>query len=87
MLVFGYPTEQQMQRPKPERVDMKYVVQENAYHELSAEELEDMFSSRAGAKGYKAWIKAFCDRKYNSDFSREMTRSVRKYLDDFSDQD
>ena len=87
MLVFGYPTEQQMQRPKPERVDMKYVVHEDAYHELSAEELENMFSSRAGAKGYNAWIKAFCDRKYNSDFSREMTRSVRKYLDDFSDQD
>ena len=87
MLVFGYPTEQQMQRLKPKRVDMKYVVHEDAYHELSAEELENMFSSRAGAKGYNAWIKAFCDRKYNSDFSREMTRSVRKYLEDFSDQD
>ena len=87
MLVFGYPTEQQIQRPKPKRVDMNYIVHENSYHELSAEELEDMLTSRAGNKGYNAWIKAFCDRKYNSDFSREMTRSVRKYLDDFSDQD
>ena len=51
MLVFGYPTEQQMKRPKPERVDMKYVVHEDAYHELSAEELGDMLSSRAVPKG------------------------------------
>lgn len=33
---------------------------------------------------YKAWMRAFCDRKYNSDFSREMTRSVREYLKDYS---
>ena len=66
---------------------MKYIVHENSYHELEAEELEDMFFFRAGDKGYRAWIKAFCDRKYNSDFSREMTRSVREYLEDFSDQD
>ena len=87
MLVFGYPTEQQMKRLKPKRVNMKYIVHENSYHELEAEELGDMLTSHAGNKGYNAWIKAFCDRKYNSDFSREMTRSVRKYLEDFSDQD
>ena len=41
-------------------------------------------SSHSGGQGYRSWLKAFCDRKYNSDFSREMTRSVKKYLDDFS---
>ena len=51
MLVFGYPTEQQMQRLKPKRVDMNYIVHENSYHELSAEELGDMLSSRAVPKG------------------------------------
>lgn len=84
MLVFGYPTEQQILRKKPERADMKYIVHENSYHELSAEELEDMLSFHTGGQDYRSWLKAFCDRKYNSDFSREMTRSVRKYLDDFS---
>ena len=44
MLVFGYPTEQQVLRKKPERADMKYIVHENSYHALSAEELKDMLS-------------------------------------------
>ena len=84
MLVFGYPTEQQIRRKKPERADLKYIVHENSYHELSAEELEDMLSFHTVGQDYHTWLKAFCGRKYNSDFSREMTRSVRKYLDDFS---
>ena len=84
MLVMGYPTEQQLRRKKPERVDMKYVVHENSYHELSAKELQDMLSSHAGGQDYQTWMKAFCERKYNSDFSREMSRSVRKYLEDFA---
>ena len=29
LLVFGYPTEQQKKRSKPERVDMQYIVREN----------------------------------------------------------
>ena len=32
---------------------------------------------------YDSWIKAFCKRKYNSGFSREMTRSVEKALEEF----
>ena len=30
MLVFGYPTQQQMEREKPKRVDLKYIVRETA---------------------------------------------------------
>ena len=83
MVIFGYPTEQQKNRPKPERVDMKYVVHENGYRPLSDKDLEEMWTPRAGEKGYIAWMQAFCNRKYNSDFSREMTRSVGKYLEQF----
>ena len=83
MLIFGYPTEQQMRRPKPERVDMKYIVHENSYCPLSNQDLGQMWTPRAGEKGYDAWMQAFCNRKYNSDFSREMTRSVAKYLEQF----
>ena len=28
-------------------------------------------------------MRAFCNRKYNSDFSKEMTRSVGEYLKQF----
>ena len=83
MVIFGYPTEQQMRRPKPERVEMQYVVHENTYQPLSDKTLEEMWSPRAGEKGYEAWMQAFCNRKYNSDFSQEMTRSVSKYLEQF----
>ena len=36
-----------------------------------------------GSRPFAEWIDAFCKRKYNSDFSREMTRSVEVYLEDF----
>ena len=84
MVIFGYPTGQQIQRRKPDRADMKFIVFENGYHELSADEIEDMLSVHRGEQDYRTWIKAFCDRKYNSDFAREMTRSVRMYLKDFA---
>ena len=80
MLIFGYPTEQQQRRPKPERVAMNFVVHENGYQPLDNAQLEAMWSPRAGEKEYEAWMQAFCNRKYNSDFSREMTRSVEEYL-------
>ena len=87
MVVFGYPTAQQKEREKPRRFDQKYIVQENGYHELTEDELRDMFSERTAAQTYEAWMQAFCDRKYNSDFAREMSRSVRKYLSDFMQEE
>lgn len=83
MLIFGYPTEQQMNRPKPERVDLKFIVHENGYQPLSDEQLEEMWIPRGGTQGYTEWMQAFCNRKYNSEFSREMSRSVAKYLEQF----
>ena len=83
MLIFGYPTDQQKRRPKPERVDMKYIVHENGYQTMSHTQLEEMWTPRTGEKGYEAWIRFFCNRKYNSDFAQEMTRSIEKYLEQF----
>lgn len=83
LLVFGYPTEQQKARRKPERVDMKYIVHENRYQKLDAAQLEDMLKGKAPAGQYEDWMAAFCRRKYNSDFAKEMTRSAREYLNQF----
>ncbi|MBQ8837452.1 MAG: nitroreductase family protein [Clostridia bacterium] len=85
MLVFGYPTEQQTKREKPERADMKHIVHENGYRKMDSAELEELFSKNAHAKEYSDWMKAFCTRKYNSDFAKEMTRSVSVYLKDFKE--
>ena len=83
MLIFGYPNQQQKDRPKPQRVDQKFIVHENGYRPLTDAELEEMWTPRGGAKSYSEWMQAFCKRKYNSDFSKEMTRSVAAYLSQY----
>lgn len=83
MLVFGYPTGQQLDREKPQRADLEHIVHENTYRQMEAAELEDLFSIRSVVQTYEEYMAAFCNRKYNSDFSREMTRSVGVYLKDF----
>ena len=83
MLVFGYPTQQQMERVKPERADMEHIVHENGYRTMDNTELEALFEKGKGQNTYEGYMKAFCNRKYNSDFSREMSRSVGEYLKDF----
>lgn len=85
MLVFGYPTRQQSERMKPDRAAMKHIVHENGYRHMDGEELREMFDPKSGIQTYEAWMKAFCDRKFNSDFSREMTRSVAEYLKEFTE--
>ena len=85
MLVFGYPTAQQLERPKPPRSEMRHIVHENTYRDMDAEELKQMLSVKTGAREFDEWIKAFCERKYNSDFSVEMTRSVSEFLKDYQD--
>lgn len=84
MLVFGYPTQQQKERSKPVRAAMHHVVHENFYREMDGAELEAMLTKNvAPGNTYENWIHAFCKRKYNSEFSREMSRSVEEYLKDF----
>ena len=87
MLVIGWPTVQQQEREKPQRAPMQYIVQENTYRSLDGGALRDMFAGRTGAVGWDDWMKAFHSRKYDSDFSREMSRSVARYLDDFAWQE
>ena len=83
MAVFGYPTAQQLERAKPARRALEHIVHENAYRRMDAGELEAMLAGSAGARPYTDWLDAFCRRKYNSDFSREMSRSMAVYLEPF----
>ena len=87
MLVFGYPTQQQLDRPKPERAAMQHIVHENTYRDMDHDELRQLFGAKAGQRTFEDWMQAFCNRKYNSDFSQEMTRSVAKYLADFAPEE
>lgn len=88
MLVYGYPTKQQRDRKKPIRFEKEYVVYENEYRGLTKAEHDQMHKIRNEKtstinKNVAEDIKALCKRKYMSDFSLEMDRSVGKYLKKF----
>ena len=82
MVVFGWPTEQQLHREKPRRAPLEKLVYRDRYPDMTEEDRKALFD-RAPEKPYEDYMRAFCARKYNSDFSREMTRSVGEYLKDF----
>lgn len=89
MVVFGYPTEQQKTRTKPKRFDLKYVVQKNTYSKMDERKTKEMFNELHKNKqgyNYNEYIRAFCNRKYMSDFSLEMSRSAYEYLKVFISQ-
>lgn len=83
MAVFGYPTQQQIDRVKPERCKLEDIVCENGYVCKDGAALRSMFAGKHPQLSYEEWCSRFCTRKYNSDFSREMTRSVGEYLRQF----
>ena len=83
MLVIGWPTQQQKERMKPARCRLEDIVCENAYVRKDGSALRSMFAGKSANLGYDEWAQRFCSRKYNSDFSKEMTRSVAKYMTAF----
>lgn len=83
MLVFGYPTQQQKERKKRKRFCLSDIVCENTYQDKSSQEIRQMFTGRTDNKNYEEWMEAFWKRKYESDFSNEMNRSMRVYLEEF----
>jgi nitroreductase len=87
MLVFGYPTGQQMERPYTRRFDEKFILFENQYRRLGKEEFEEMFAEQqrnlpAGRsmQGITTVGQATYLRKFSADFSMEMRRSVKAIL-------
>lgn len=82
MLVFGYPTPQQQEREKPKRAALDFIVHENAYPDFSPEEICQNIADLKGSD-FDQWMQRFCQRKYQSDFSLEMSRSVAAALKEF----
>ncbi|MDW2798683.1 nitroreductase family protein [Clostridium boliviensis] len=87
MVVFGYPVQQQIERVKPSRLRPEAVVFENIYRRLNTEEFQSELN-RVTDRGedFERWIKAFCSRKWNSDFSREMSRSVKAMMNQWENE-
>ena len=77
MVCFGYPTQQQKDRPKPPRFTVEDVVHENGYDTEKSARMDRMLAERQELTDEElvGWVQRFCKRKWNSDFSREMSRS------------
>ena len=85
MLVMGYPTRQQKERTKPARFSAEDMVHENGYDLEKSARMEAMLTGQNGREGdeLRNYIARFCDRKWNSGFSREMSRSCTEMVKDW----
>jgi nitroreductase/FMN reductase (NADPH)/FMN reductase [NAD(P)H] len=85
MLVMGYPTKQQQDRPKPPRHAVSDLVHENGYSMEKSARMAQMLSVQQQKEGGELtdWLSRFCKRKWNSEFSREMSRSCREMVQDW----
>jgi len=85
MLCFGYPTPQQQNRPKPPRHHVCDMVHENGYDTEKAARMTDMLSRQQNLSGdaLADYIRRFCKRKWNSEFSKEMSRSCRAMVQEW----
>ena len=85
MLCIGYPTAQQLSRTKPPRHAVSDLVHENGYSMEKSVELDRMLQIQQGKEGedFHDWLNRFCNRKWNSDFSREMSRSCTEMVKDW----
>ncbi|MCX7774858.1 MAG: nitroreductase family protein [Rectinemataceae bacterium] len=86
MVVFGYPDRVARERRKPRRFELSHIVRTNRYQAPGPEEWRTMIAeiSERGSTDFEGYVKAFCSRKYMSDFVREMNRSADVYLSHFS---
>ena len=87
MLVFGYPTPQQLEKGYTPRFDEKFIVFENQYRQLSKDEFTEMFAERQSRlptgksmQGITTVGQATYLNKFSAEFSTEMRRSVREWL-------
>lgn len=84
MVVFGHYDETP---PLRQRFDEKYVVFNETYKDLSDQEINDMFKYKEDRYNIKSpedsFAKAFYNRKINSDFFKEMNRSIQAAMKDW----
>ena len=81
MVCFGIPTDMQKKRTKPSRFRIEDIVCENGYMERDFASMLKARQQMSSDEELSRWISAFRVRKWDSDFSKEMTRSVKSMLD------
>lgn len=92
LVCFGYPTEAQKNRKQTPRFAERYLLHRDRYRRLSTEELEACFAERAASvpellPGARNLGQHIYLRRFVSDFSIEMSRSVNAMLKSWSEQE
>ena len=87
LVCLGYPATDQEKRPLTPRFGEEFIVHQNRYHRLEADELERMFQKRnekfratLGRSELENVGQFNYLRKFSADFSVEMSRSVRAMI-------
>ena len=90
MLVLGFPTQHQLDRQKPNRFEPDFVVHENAYKVLSADDQQSHILNLLRDHPKPITVKDYYDdlyhRKYSADFTQEMNRSVKMMWESLLDR-
>lgn len=87
LLCFGYPKQGLLNKKLVERFDRQFVVHKNGYHRLSSTELENMVrpieerNLERNVPGATNVGQSIYLRKFVSEFSVEMSRSVREMIE------
>lgn len=85
MLVFGYALPGQEKRKQTPRFAVEDMVFENGYCREKADQMKEMLKKREQKQPEEMedYLRAFCTRKWNSQFSAEMSRSANQILEDW----
>ncbi|QSX06297.1 nitroreductase family protein [Sedimentibacter sp. zth1] len=85
LVLFGYPTEQQKSRVKPRRYKLEDIVCNNTYFKNNSNNQFKMIKCVTDKTDEEVtnFIKAICKRKWNCNFSKEMSRSVTEMINDW----
>lgn len=88
LLCFGYPDRSQIDRPRTPHFSREYIVHKDVYRRFLPEELaqmqpEGLIMSASGPYGKLSYPQRNYIRKFTAEFSIEMSRSVRKILENW----
>lgn len=88
MLCIGYPTQSALERPLTSRFDKAHIVHTDTYKKAEADELADMFATvkpRTYLGTARNTGQHFYARKFGAEFSVEMSRSVKKAIQSWTE--
>lgn len=83
LVCFGYPAASELRRKLTARLDPDLLLFKDSYQRLSAEQLERGFGVQPDDTTDLSLAERNYLRKFSADFSFEMTRSVRKMLENW----